>query len=90
MEWWRARLMDTIQTASGKKYPCPQFATILSRNRLYVGVTDMTFTEAAELFSNKDEMKKLTFAGKVYSGFTKLDALSQEVYGYLASLSKET
>lgn len=78
----------SFKTASGNVYACPLFTVNERANRMFIAVSDLSFAEAAALFSNQDEMSSLTYAGKTYTGYTQLDYMMQEGYGIKAQMSQ--
>lgn len=81
--------MITFTTASGAEYSCPYLSTInvMGKDIMYIAVDELTFPEAAALFSNSEEMKHIEYADYILEGYTHLDFLAQETYGIKAQMS---
>ena len=81
--------MNTFKTSSGAEYPCELFATIPTMGVAYIGVPSKHFTwaSASALFSNEEEMAHLEYAGNKVDGYTHLDYIVMESYGFKAQLS---
>lgn len=79
----------TFKTASGAEYHCPYLSTITMQGQdiMYISVDELTFTEAAALFSNPNEMCHIEYADYVLDGYTHLDFMAQETYGIKAQMS---
>lgn len=77
--------MDTVTFANGASYPCAFFATI--PGKAFVALSDVTFAEAAAIFSSPEMTNEITYGNYVLHDFTTLDYLMQEPYGIKASLS---
>lgn len=75
-------------TASGKEYSCAFFSELPQMGILYVGVPGMTWAEASALFDDASEMEHLAYAGRIADGYTHLDYIMREPYGFKAQMSK--
>lgn len=80
-------IIPKLITASGKEYHCVFFSVLPQMNIMYIGVPDMTWSEASVLFQDESEMSHLTYAGQSVDGYTHLDYIMQEPYGLKAQLS---
>lgn len=80
--------MVTFKTSSGKEYSCPFFSTIPNMAMAFVGIDGVTFMEAAAIFSNEKEMEHLEYCGNKVDGYSRLEYVMQESYGYKACLTK--
>jgi hypothetical protein len=76
--------METITFANGETHNCTFFASI--PNEAYVAIDDVSFAEAAAIFSNPEKTVRMTYGSRVFTGFTTLIAVAVQPYGTQAVL----
>ena len=78
--------MDTIKFANGAVYDCPFLATV-PNGTAYIALADVTFSEAAAIFSNTDMTSEMEWGAFRLVGYTELTALYVQPYGIQAVLA---
>lgn len=76
--------METITFANGETHNCTFFASI--PNEAYVAIDDVSFAEAAAIFSNPEKTDRMTYGSRVFTGFTTIVAVAVQPYGTQAVL----
>lgn len=79
--------MDTIKFANGAVHECSLCATIPDRQMAYIALSDVTFVEAAAIFSDPDMTEEMEYADYRLVGYTHLDYVMQESFGIKACLT---
>ena len=80
--------MDTIKFANGETHSCSYIATIpeAGTHMAIIAVNDMTFAEAAALFSDPNKTAEIEWGLYKLVGYTNLTMLGVEDYGIQAVL----
>ena len=78
--------MDTIKFANGAIYDCSFLATVPG-GRAFIALSGVTFTEAAQIFSNEDMTAEMEWGGFRLVGYTALESLCIQPYGIQATLT---
>ena len=78
--------MDTIKFANGAVYSCPHLATLPELGIAYVALDDVTFAEAAQIFSNPEMTSVMEFGDWRLVGYTACRYVMRESYGFKACL----
>lgn len=81
--------MDTVKTASGKKFKSDYISAIPYPNQLYVRILDTPFADVAAVFSDPKETKQLWFNDIYFAMYTKLIVIIQEPDAVKVCLAKE-
>ena len=81
--------MDTIKFANGDVYDCSFVSTVPSggSNRAIIALPNVTFVEAAAVFSDTNMTQRIEWGGYSLVGYTNLIGLSVMPYGNQAILS---
>lgn len=77
--------MDTIKFANGAVYDCSFLATVPS-GRAFIALVGVTFTEAAQIFSNPEMTLEMEWGDYRLVGYTTLEGLYFQPYGIQAVL----
>lgn len=81
--------MDEITFANGATFSCSFCAENPIDRVLFVAISDVSFAEAAVVFSDPSLTQEISFAGSTYSGYTELLSLQVQPYGFQAALRKQ-
>lgn len=80
--------MDTIKFANGVAYDCSFLSTIPDgdANLAFVALANVSFSDAAAVFSNPALTQEMEWGGYTLVGYTQLQGLYQQPYGIQAVL----
>lgn len=78
--------MDTIKFANGAVHSCSFLATTPNDQTAYIALDDVTFAEAAALFSDENATETMEYNNFVLIGYTSLQGLLSQPYGIQAIL----
>lgn len=81
--------MDTVKTATGRVFNSDYIATIPNPPQAYIRICNVTLTEAATVFGNRDETIQLWHGENYLAMYTKLVALVPETGAIKVVLAKE-
>ena len=79
--------MDTIKFANGAVHECSLCATIPEMQMAYVALSDVTFVEAAAIFSDPDMTEIMEYSNYRLVGYTNLKHIMNESFGVKACLT---
>ena len=79
--------MDTIKFANGAVYNCTMCATIPNMQMAYVALGDVSFADAAAIFSDPEMTEVMEYSDYRLVGYTKLSYVMQESFGVKACLT---
>lgn len=77
--------MDTIKFANGAVYDC-SFLSTLGDGTAFVALANISFAEAAAIFSNEDMTAEMLYGQYRLVGYTELQGLYVQPYGIQAVL----
>lgn len=78
--------MDKIKFANGAIYDCSLCATIPNMHIAYIAIPDISFADAAAIFSDPDMTVEMEYADYRLIGYTELSYILQEPFGMKACL----
>ena len=78
--------MDRIKFANGAVHSCSYLSTIPNQRMAFIALDDVTFGEAAEIFSNPSMTEEMEWNNYILHGYTELLYVMKESYGYKACL----
>jgi hypothetical protein len=78
--------MDTIRFANGASYHTTFVVTNPAESRARVALADISFAEAAAIFSNPEMTQEMRFGNLLMVGYTNLTDLCVRPYGIQAVL----
>lgn len=78
--------MSQIRFANGETHNCTLVSTIPSDTKAYIAIDDVSFAQAAEIFSDESKTATMEWNGFRLVGYTKLVDLGVTDYGYQACL----
>lgn len=78
--------MDTIKFANGAIYDCSFLSTVPGGTAI-IALANVTFSEAASIFSNPDMTAQMEWGAFRLVGYTELTALYVQPYGIQAVLA---
>ena len=70
--------MEKIKTATGKVIDCDFAVTIPSPPQLFLNLYNITFVQAAAVFSNANETIQLWHENRYFAHYTKLLSVAQD------------
>lgn len=76
-------------TAKNKELECNMLSVIEDDRHMFATVEDITFPEAAVIFSDTEETMRLFYGNTVYEGFTRLEFIRDQGKFKTVSLRKE-
>lgn len=79
--------MDTIRFANGDVYSCPYCVSDSEAGTAFVALDEVTFAEAAVIFSDSNMTAEMEYYGRRLIGYTDLKYLMKESYGIKAFLA---
>lgn len=71
--------MEAITFANGETHNCTFFASI--PGEAYVAIDDVSFADAAAIFSDPSKTSRMKYGSRVLIGFTTLVAVAVQPYG---------
>lgn len=80
--------MDYITFANGDQYECPFCAVNTHDGIAFVALANVTFAEAARIFSDPTKTAEFEYAGTTHTGFTELETVYVQPYGIQAMLKR--
>lgn len=80
--------MEKLITASGLEFDCDMVSVIPSPPRCYLHIRNTPLATIVSVFSNPGETEQLWHGGNYISGFTKLQAISDDDGAYRVTLRK--
>lgn len=78
--------MDTIKFANGAVHDCPYLATDPTRQTAYIGLSGVSYAEAAQLFDDPSVTSVMEWSNYRLVGYTELLYVMREEYGIKAAL----
>lgn len=81
--------MDTLRTASGKKFDCDYLSVIPFPPRAYIRVCNTAITDVAANFSDPAETAVLQYGQSELAGYTRLIGINMEAGAIKVTLTKE-
>lgn len=79
--------MNTIKFANGATYECSLAVSMTNDGgTAFIALPDVTFSEAAAIFSNEDATAEMEYVETRFVGYTSLVSLSVQPYGIQAVL----
>ena len=81
--------MDKIKFASGAIYNCT-FCSTLPDGTAFIAIDSTSFVQAASIFENQLNTRRMEYGNYVLTGFTELVDLSKKPYGIQAVLKGGT
>ncbi len=76
--------MDTIKFANGEIHDCSLVSTY--DGKAYIALTDVSFTEAASIFSDPEKTREMEWGEYLLVGYTNCIMLTVQDYGIQAAL----
>ncbi len=77
----------TIIFANGEAHHCSLCTTITEQQMAFIAIDDVTFAEAASIFSNPEMTSGMTYGNHYLKGYTNLLYVMQESFGTKACLT---
>lgn len=81
--------MEKIRTASKKEFHCDMFSVIPSPPRCYISLPGESFSSAVSVFGDPMETAQLWYCNEYVTGFTTLQAISNDNGTIMVTLKKE-
>lgn len=81
--------MQTIKFSNGSTYNCSFCATIPD-GTAFIALDGVTWAQAAQVFSNPNNTRRMEYANYIMTGFTELVDLGKQPYGIQAVLKGGT
>lgn len=82
-------LFDTVETASGKSFPCDYLSTVPSLGFCFISAKDEgNLTELISTFTNPEETKRITYGDNIVEGYTVFVSITKEDTNYKIGLRK--
>lgn len=81
--------METVKTATGKKFECESFSMIETPSRVYIRIRNTPISIIAAVFSDPRETVQLYYGNIYVSQFTKLLGIIPENGMVRVNLTKE-
>lgn len=82
--------METVMFNDGTEYECTYLATAPMYGKLYITIANVTYVEAAAIFSDENKTAEIHYAGRVFRGYTQVDVIINEGGAFKAQLSFPT
>jgi len=77
--------MDTIKFANGAVYDC-SFLSTIPDGTAFIALADVSFAEAAAIFSDESMTSEMEYGQSVLVGYTQLQGVYVQPYGVQAIL----
>lgn len=77
--------MDTIKFANGEVHSCT-FCSTIPDGTAFIALDDVSFAEAAAIFSDPDKTSEMEWGNYRLVGYTQLVMLGVQPYGIQAAL----
>lgn len=81
--------MDTIKFANGNVYSC-SFCSTTPDGTAFIALDGVTWAQAAQIFGNANNTRRMEYANYVLTGYTELVDLGKQPYGIQAILKGGT
>lgn len=79
---------NDIVLANGERHACSAVLTAGNSPSMYIDLPGMTLSDAARIFSNSDNTNTMSWAGRVYTGWTNMIMLTVQPYGVEVTLRR--
>lgn len=70
--------MDKVKTATGKEFDTDYMVEHEPTSSIYLRIVGEEFNAVKTVFSNPEETSELTYVGRTYDGFTRMDRIEQQ------------
>lgn len=82
--------MEIVIFADSSEYPCTYLATAPMYGKLYITIPNISYVEAAAIFSDINKTNEIRYAGRIFRGYTQVDVIINEGGAFKAQLSFPT
>lgn len=80
--------MDKIKMANGATYDCSHCTA--TPDTMFLTVCNVTWAQAAQIFGNENNTRRIEYANRIMTGFTELLSLGKEQDGIQVVLGRVT